>query len=112
VIMKEYMNEITSMEEFEKAYHEKGVQVFTFSADWCPDCQFIKGFMPDLVKAYPDYHFYYVDRDQCMEIAQDQMIMGIPSFVGVKDGVETGRFVSKLRKTKDEIDAFLKALDK
>ena len=47
-----------------------------------------------------------------MEIAQDQMIMGIPSFVGVKDGVETGRFVSKLRKTKDEIDAFLKALDK
>ena len=54
--MKEYMNEITSMEEFEKAYHEKGVQVFTFSADWCPDCQFIKGFMPDLVKAYPDYH--------------------------------------------------------
>ena len=109
--MKEYMTEITSNEEFEKAYNESGVQVFTFSADWCPDCQFIKPFMPELIKAYPEYHFYYVDRDKCMDIAVDQMVMGIPSFVGVKNGKETGRFVSKLRKTKDEINAFLKDLD-
>lgn len=109
--MKEYMTEITSNEEFEKAYNESGVQVFTFSADWCPDCQFIKPFMPELIKAYPEYHFYYVNRDTCMDIAVDQMIMGIPSFVGVKNGKETGRFVSKLRKTKEEIDRFLKALN-
>ncbi len=109
--MKEYMTEITSKEAFEAAYHAEGVQVFTFSADWCPDCQFIKPFMPELIKAYPDYHFYYIDRDQCMDIAVEQMVMGIPSFIGVKNGNETGRFVSKLRKTKEEINTFLKDLD-
>lgn len=33
--------------------------------------------------------------------------MGIPSFVVIEDGKETGRLVNKLRKTKTEIDAFL-----
>lgn len=111
IIMKELMKEIVSKEEFDQVYQAEGVQVFVFSADWCPDCQFIKPFMPELIKAYSHYHFYYINRDTCMEIAVDQGVMGIPSFVGVKNGVETGRFVSKLRKTKQEIDAFLKDLD-
>lgn len=108
--MKELMNEITSIEAFEKAYTDEGVNVFVFSANWCPDCRFIEPFMPALIKKYEDYHFYYVNRDDHMEICQRLMVMGIPSFIGIKGGKETGRFVSKLRKTEKEIDEFLAGL--
>ena len=37
-------------------------------------------------------------------------IMGIPSFVAYSKGEEIARFVSRLRKTKDEIDTFLSEL--
>ena len=73
---------------------------------------FIKPFMPKLVEKYSDYHFYYIDRDQLMDAAVELMVMGIPSFVAFKDGEETGRFVSKLRKTEQEIDDFLSGLSK
>lgn len=47
-----------------------------------------------------------------MDAAVELMVMGIPSFVAFKDGEETGRFVSKLRKTEQEIDDFLSGLSK
>ena len=40
--MKEYMTAIHSMEEFQEAAAKGGVSVFTFSANWCPDCRFIE----------------------------------------------------------------------
>ena len=39
------------------------------------------------------------------------MVMGIPSFIGVGQGKELGRFVSKLRKSEAEIDAFFASLN-
>ena len=79
--MKECMQEIKTLEEFETAKQQGGINVFTFSANWCPDCVFIKPFMPKLVEKYSDYHFYYIDRDQLMDAAVELMVMGIPSFV-------------------------------
>ena len=107
--MKEYMTAIHSMEDFQEAAAKGGVSVFTFSANWCPDCRFIEPFMPKLVEAFSDYTFYYVDRDENIDICQALMVMGIPSFVAYKDGKESGRFVSKLRKTEKEINDFLAA---
>jgi len=37
-------------------------------------------------------------------------ILGIPSFVAFDQGKEIGRFVSKLRKTKEEIIDFIDSL--
>ena len=81
--MKECMQEIKTLEEFETAKQQGGINVFTFSANWCPDCVFIKPFMPKLVEKYSDYHFYYIDRDQLMDAAVELMVMGIPSFVSI-----------------------------
>ena len=64
--------EIKTVEEFEKA--KAGKTIFMFTANWCPDCMFVKPFIGDIVDA------------------------------------EIGRFVSKLRKTKDEIQAFIDSL--
>lgn len=101
------MSELTTEDQFEELYNSDKVTVFTFSADWCPDCHFIEPFMPNLVEKYKDYQFVYVDRDKWMNIAQDWMVMGIPSFVVTKEKEELGRFVSKMRKTEKEIDEFL-----
>lgn len=104
------MKSIHNKEEFEEAVALEGISIFTFSADWCPDCRFIEPFMPALVKRYQNYRFYYVDRDECIEICQDLMVMGIPSFVAYKEHKEIARFVSKMRKTEVEIDAFFAGL--
>ncbi|EAC6938414.1 thiol reductase thioredoxin, partial [Listeria monocytogenes] len=40
----------------------------------------------------------------------DLAIFGIPSFLAFEDGEEVGRFVSKDRKTKEEINDFLAAI--
>ena len=95
-----------SIEEL-ATYVEKGRHVFFFTADWCGDCSFIKPSMPEIEAAHPEYTFVEVDRDVYLDIAIEWGIMGIPSFVVIEYGKETGRLVNKLRKTKTEINTFL-----
>lgn len=91
-------------------YVEKGRNVLFFTADWCGDCVYIKPAMPDIERAYPDFTFVQVDRDEFIDLCVKWNIMGIPSFVVIEDGVEKGRLVNKLRKTKAEIIEFLAPL--
>lgn len=48
-----------------------------------------------------------MDRDEFIDLCIHHDILGIPSFVAYKNDKELGRFVSKNRKTKKEIEAFL-----
>ncbi len=81
-----------------------------FTADWCPDCMFVKPFIGDIVSANPEFKFYLVNRDNLLDLCKDLDVLGIPSFIAYKDSEEIGRFVSKLRKTKNEIQAFIDGL--
>lgn len=91
-------------------YVENGKNVFCFMADWCGDCRFIKPYLPEIEADFPDLQFIEVDRDQYIDIAKMWNILGIPSFVVIKNGEERGRFVSKNRKTKEEIEDFLSSV--
>src|SRR5699024_9628599 len=105
------MKDIRTKEEWlESIKNEKAVALFT--ADWCPDCQVIKPDLPAIEALFPSYTFNVVDRDELMEIAQDYGVMGIPSFLAFHQGKEVGRFVSKDRKSKEEIIAFINDLPK
>jgi len=98
---------IEQLADFDKAIAE-GTVVAMFHADWCPDCRFIDPFMPEVEKAYEGkIRFVAVDRDRFPELVERYDIFGIPSFVAFQDGKETVRFVSKLRKTREEIEQFL-----
>ncbi|WP_409289873.1 thioredoxin family protein [Peribacillus sp. SCS-26] len=103
------MKKLESAEQF-NSLKENGKTIFLFSADWCPDCRFIDPFMPEVEAEYKDFTFVYVDRDQFIEICADNSIYGIPSFLAFEDGRETGRFVSKDRKTREEIESFIQGL--
>lgn len=101
------MQTISNREQFEQATKQDGIQVFLFTTKWCGDCIFIKPFMPSIVEKFNTCTFYEVDRDVCLDLAVELEIMGIPSFVSYKDGKEISRFVSSLRKTREEIEEYL-----
>lgn len=96
-----------NLEELAILAEQEKKQVFFFSADWCGDCRYIKPFLPDIEADNPEFQFVLVDRDEYLEVAQEWNVFGIPSLVVLEDGKEIGRFVSRDRKTKEEINDFL-----
>ncbi|PZF88208.1 thiol reductase thioredoxin [Listeria ivanovii] len=103
------MKNLESVEQF-NAIKVEGKSVFMFSADWCGDCKYIEPVMPEIEAENEDFAFYHVDRDAFIDLCADLGVFGIPSFLVFEDGVEVGRFVSKDRKTKEEINDFLAAI--
>ncbi len=102
------MIQLTNQEQFQELIQSPTIVMFT--AGWCPDCHFIQPALPEIEAAHPDYQFVSVDRDEFMDIAVQYDVMGIPSFVAFDGGSETGRFVSRDRKTQEEINQFIDAL--
>lgn len=100
------MNILQSIEEFEQFKNGSAV-IFEFTADWCGDCRFIDPFMPEVVEKFSNFTFVKVDRDQFLDLCIELGIIGIPSFLAYENGVELGRFVSKDRKTQEEIENFI-----
>ncbi|MCA9765710.1 MAG: thioredoxin family protein [Carnobacterium sp.] len=103
------MRNLVSVEEFQLVSKKEKV-IFFFYADWCGDCVFIKPEIPGIVKAHPEITFIKVDRDKFVELCEELSIIGIPSFLAYENGKEIGRFVSKNRKTKEEIETFIQTL--
>ncbi|MBS4191664.1 thioredoxin family protein [Bacillus sp. FJAT-49705] len=104
------MKKLETMEQFEQL-RDHGKHIFMFSADWCPDCRIIEPILPEVEAKYQDYTFIYIDRDQFIDLCIQLDVFGIPSFIGFQDGKELGRFVSKDRKTQEEIENFINQLD-
>lgn len=102
------MKHLSTMTEYMEA--KQGKSVFMFSATWCGDCRFLDPFMPEIEQKYSDWTFYYVDRDDFMELAQELDIFGIPSFVAFRDGEEVARYVGRERKTPEQVEAFMNGL--
>lgn len=63
--------------------------------------------MPEIEAEFKEFTFIQVDRDENLDLCQELMVMGIPSFIVYRDGKEVARFVNKDRKTKAEVTAFL-----
>lgn len=103
------MKNLESSEQFEQL-KSKGKTLFIFSADWCPDCRFIEPALPEIEAAFKQYTFVQVNRDEFIDLCQQLDVYGIPSFIAYENGKESGRFVSKDRKTQEEIAAFIRGL--
>ena len=100
------MQSLQSIEQFNDLKNGSPV-IFEFTADWCGDCRFIDPFMPEVVDKFSNYTFVKVDRDKFLDLCIELGIIGIPSFLAYDNGVELGRFVSKDRKTQEEIENFI-----
>lgn len=103
------MKNLTSLEQFEQL-RDGGKTIFMFSADWCPDCRVIEPILPEVEAKFSEFTFIHVDRDEFIEVCQQLDVFGIPSFIAFEYGKELGRFVSKDRKTQEEIEEFISSL--
>ncbi|UJF32286.1 thioredoxin family protein [Paenibacillus hexagrammi] len=102
------MLKVTSEQQFKELVANSPLTVAVFKTTWCKDCHYIEPFMPDLEKAYSDrISFVELDRDEVPDLCEELNILGIPSFIAFRQGSELIRFVSKLRKTREEIEQFL-----
>jgi thiol-disulfide isomerase/thioredoxin len=101
------MQDVESVEQFEREIGDSRPTVAVFKTDWCPDCKFIEPFMPEVVEQYHDMNFIAVNRDRFPELFERLSVIGIPSFIVFRRGQELVRFVSKLRKTREEVEQFL-----
>lgn len=103
------MKTLETVEQFNNLkYNENVIMIFT--AGWCPDCRVIEPELPEIEAKFPEYTFVEINRDQFIELCQEYDIFGIPSFLVFRNGQEAGRFVSKDRKTKEEIEQFIQGL--
>lgn len=107
--MNSKMQKLESLEQFEQL-RDSGSHVFLFSANWCPDCRVIEPVLPEIETKFSEYQWIYVDRDQFIDLCIQLDVFGIPSFVAYENGKELGRFVSKDRKTQEEIEQFIQGL--
>lgn len=107
------MIHIESREQFDLLTGGGKAVCVLFTADWCPDCMVIKPVMPEVEREFSDsYEFLSVDRDPFLDLCQELNVFGIPSFIVFKQGKELGRFVSTSRKSREEIEAFLRKTEK
>jgi len=104
------MQSLQSIEQFNELKNNEKT-IFVFSADWCGDCRFIDPFLPAIEEKYADYTFIKVDRDEFIDLCGELDVFGIPSFLAYHNGNEVGRFVSRDRKTQEEIEAFIDGLN-
>lgn len=103
------MKKLETIEEFKHYQAGDGV-IFMFTAGWCPDCRVIDPIMPDVEKSFGHYQFVSIDRDEFIDLCIELDIYGIPSFLAYRKGEELGRFVSRDRKTQEEIESFITEL--
>ncbi|WP_422122876.1 thioredoxin family protein [Planococcus sp. X10-3] len=103
------MKKLESIEQFND-YKNNHKSIFMFTAGWCPDCRVIDPIMPDIEQKFTDYHFLSVDRDEFIDLCIELDVYGIPSFLAFSNGQELDRFVSRDRKTQEEIEGFIAGL--
>ncbi|WP_372339170.1 thioredoxin family protein [Cohnella sp. WQ 127256] len=102
------MQRITDEVKFRELVGEDRLTVAIFKTTWCKDCHFIDPFIAEVEAAYADrLTMVEIDRDDMENLCSELNILGIPSFIAFKQGQELVRFVSKLRKTREEIEQFL-----
>lgn len=102
------MEKLTTEAAFREATASNGLTIAVFKTTWCKDCHFINPFMPDVEKQYEgQVRFVELDRDDLPDLCSELNILGIPSFIAFRNGQELVRFVSKLRKTREEIEQFV-----
>lgn len=105
------MTALGSTEEFRSLADSDNRFCALFTADWCPDCRVLKAVLPGLEKEFEGrFVFATVDRDRFPDLAAEHDILGIPSFISFHKGKVTGTFISKLRKTRQQIVDYLEEI--
>lgn len=88
-------------DEFNKAIEDHKTVMVDFFATWCGPCQMMAPVLDDLAKDFKDdkdIAIIKVDIDETPEIPASYNVMGVPTFLVIKDGKEAARQVGATTK--------------
>ncbi|MFZ5953892.1 MAG: thioredoxin family protein [Candidatus Dependentiae bacterium] len=83
---------ITSQKELNTAKNQGNV-ILKFTASWCPACQMIKADFEKLTNNYPNIYMAEVDVSANPDLATNNGVEGLPTFVFYKNGSVVDRVV-------------------
>jgi len=83
------------------------VQIIDFWAPWCGPCKIMNPILDELEKELPDVEFLKVNADEDPKQTSEHGVMGLPTFVILKDGKEVSRKVGVTKK--EDLKALLTA---
>lgn len=82
------------------------IQLIDFWAPWCGPCRIMDPIIAELEKEFEGkVEFLKVNADEDPKQTSDHGVMGLPTFVVLKDGKEIGRKVGVTKK--DDLKALL-----
>lgn len=87
-----------------------GDQILVFSTEWCPDCIMLKMYIDQVVAENPSWEFIYIDSDLHPQLAASYDILGIPSFVALREGAVVSSLISKQAKPKELINEWIESV--
>lgn len=83
---------ITSQQELNTAKNQGNV-ILKFTASWCPACQMVKQDFEKLTNNYPNIYMAEVDVSANPDLATNNGVEGLPTFVFYKNGSVVDRAV-------------------
>ncbi|WP_424526327.1 thioredoxin [Spiroplasma endosymbiont of Glossina fuscipes fuscipes] len=85
------VNELKTVDEFEKVIAENKLTLVDFYADWCGPCKMIAPVINELAKDRGDVNFVKINVDELQDLAQNYGILSIPTLITFQKGNELKR---------------------
>ncbi|KEI38683.1 uncharacterized protein L969DRAFT_24271 [Mixia osmundae IAM 14324] len=100
---------IKGLEAFTKHIGQSKPTIIDFWATWCGPCKVISPKFEAMSSEFPGVQFLKVDVDEEPEIAQENNIRAMPTFIVYKDGAKVDQVVgadaTKLRQAIEKVAA-------
>lgn len=87
------VEEIVSVEDFDKAIATPKLVVVDFYAVWCGPCKAVAPVIDEIASSTPEAVFIKVDVDKCEAVFDTYDVQAMPTFKLFKDGKEIGLVV-------------------
>ncbi|WP_210123401.1 thioredoxin family protein [Staphylococcus sp. GDX8P106P-2] len=101
------MESINTNDQFKNTVQSDEPVIVKFEAGWCPDCKAMDMWIDPIVEKYNNYNWYTVNRDELVDAAAENDVMGIPSLLVFKNGEKLAHLHSANAKSPEQVESFL-----